>query len=829
MATPQPITDARTRDTHCFHCGLPLDPDYSDPLEVKGRRRDFCCTGCRAVCAAIVESGLSEYYEHRREKAVTADVVPDIVKKLGFYDRPEVQRSFVKSRERRSEAALLLENIRCPACLWLNEQLLRGMDGVLDVDIDYTSNQARVAWDPGRIKLSEILEAITAIGYVAHPYDPARRERLLEQQKRRSSERLIFAAVIGMVVMNYAIAGYVMGGPDETGETPLWIRIGRWTNLVATTALLAYPAQEFFVGAWRDLSNRRLGMDVPIVLGLSIAYLGSVHTTITGVGEVYYDSIAMFVFLVLLARRIELRGRLSAADALDRVDKIIPRTARRLDERDVETEVLVTDLLPGDRVLVLPGEIVPSDGVIAAGHGSLDESLLTGEPLPVDRSVGDAVVGGACNVDQPITIEIRQASVDSTVAEINRLLARGLRQTPRYAVLAQRVAGWFVGIILLIAAVTASVWWSIDPSQLLTNTVAVLIVTCPCALALATPVAIAVSTGRFAELGVLPVRADAIEALAQVDLAVFDKTGTLTVGDLSLERTRVVDDLDPIRARAIAAALEHDSEHPAARAFRSVRSDIDPTVDELTNHPGQGLSGRVDGTEWRLGRPEYVAPGLTQDTDTARLIRDWRAQGFLVIALGRDGRTAALFALHDQPRTGIAEVCAELRAAGLRELNLLSGDQQSAVERFAADLDLDCDGLYGSRSPQDKLELLQRLRGGGRVLMVGDGINDAPTLAAADVSMAFAGATELAQVSSDFLLLNDDLRRIADARRLAQASRRIIRQNLGWAALYNLLAVPAAALGFVAPWGAAIGMSLSSLLVVANALRLKRIVVRPEA
>ncbi len=821
MSTSEPASEPERSEQSCFHCGLPLDPAFSDPLEVNGKSRDFCCGGCRAVCAAIVEAGLSEYYAHRREKAVTADVVPDIVKKLGFYDRPEVQQSFVKGAVDRKEAALLLENIRCPACLWLNEQVLRGLDGVFDVEIDYTSNQARVAWDPAHIKLSEILEAITSIGYVAHPYDPARREQLLEKQRQRSTERLIFAAVIGMVVMNYAIAGYVMGGPDETGETPLWIRIGRWTNLIATTALLSYPAQEFFIGAWRDLRNRRLGMDVPIVLGLSFAYVGSIHTTLTGVGEVYYDSIAMFVFLVLLARRFELRGRLSAADALDRVDKIIPRTARRLDEGQHETEVLVTDLKPGDRVRVLPGEAVPSDGVLAEGHSSFDESLLTGEPLPVDRHAGDPVLGGACNVDQPITVEIRQASIDSTVAEINRLLARGMRDAPSYAVLAQRIAGWFVAAILMIATATAITWWLIDAEQWLTNTVAVLIVTCPCALALATPVAVAVSTGRFAELGVLPVRSDAIETLAQIDRVAFDKTGTLTFGNLSLEETRAFGDLGTGRVQAIAAAMERDSEHPAARAFRSAQADIGLRVSGLGNHPGRGVSGRIDEIDWRLGRPEYAAAGLPRDSAMTRLIKDWRDQGYLVIALASDQGVAALFALRDQPRPGVEGVFADLRASGVERVFILSGDQQDSVERFAARLE--CDGLYGSRSPAEKLELLNQLRGdSGRIMMVGDGINDAPTLAAADVSMAFAGATELAQVSSDFLLLSEDPGRIPQARELAIVTRRVIRQNLTWAALYNLLAVPAAALGLIAPWGAAIGMSLSSLLVVANALRLKR-------
>ncbi|MCB1728358.1 MAG: heavy metal translocating P-type ATPase, partial [Gammaproteobacteria bacterium] len=500
----------------CFHCGLPLDPNFQDLMPVTGKARAFCCHGCLAVARSIVDAGLEEYYEHRREKAVTADVVPEIVRKLGFYDHPTVQKSFVRNTKNTREASLLLENIRCAACLWLNERVLRGLDGVIDVDLDYASHHARVRWDPERIKLSEILESILNIGYVAHPYDATRREELNKIQEKRSIERLIFAGVIGMMVMNFAIAGYVMGLGDETGELSLWVRIGRWTSLFATTTLLAYPGQEFFIGAWRDLRNRRLGMDVPIVLGLSFAYLGSLHTTWSQSGEVYYDSIAMFVFLVLLARRIELRGRVRAADALDRVGKILPRLATRLDA-DGEHEVLVTDLVPGDHVRVRPGEIVPTDGRLIDGQSSFDESLLTGEPLPVARQPGDTLIGGTCNVDQAVIFQVEKDTGDSTVAEIHRLLMRGMREAPRYAVLAQRAAAWFVAVVLIIAAVTATTWLLIDPTLALPNTIAVLIVTCPCAFALATPVAAAIGVGRLADAGMLAVRSDAIEHLAQCD------------------------------------------------------------------------------------------------------------------------------------------------------------------------------------------------------------------------------------------------------------------------------------------------------------------------
>jgi Cu2+-exporting ATPase len=819
MAAPSTPVENASPDT-CFHCGLLLTPHFKETFQVLGLERAFCCPGCLAVCRAIVGAGLDDYYAHRREKAITADAVPEIVERLGFYDHPEVQQSFVRGRAGAREAALLLENIRCPACLWLNEQVLRGLDGVLDVELDYASHHARVRWDPARVKLSEILESIVNIGYVAHPYDPARREELTALQRRRSTERLIFAGVIGMVVMNFAIAGYVMGYSDETGELALWTMIGRWTSLFATTVLLAYPGQEFFVGAWRDLRNRRLGMDVPIVLGMGFAYVGSLHTTIVRSGEVYYDSIAMFVFLVLLARRIELSGRLRAADALDRVGRIIPRLANRVDGAG-EHRVLASELRPGDRVRVRPGECVPTDGVLVDSAGSFDESLLTGEALPVSRAAGEAVIGGAANVEHTVLVEVTRDSGDSLAAEIHRLLARGLREAPRYAVLAQRFAAWFVGVVLVVAAATAGYWLWTQPAAALPNTVAVLIVTCPCALALATPVAAAIAMGRFADRGILPVRGDALETLAQCETVVFDKTGTLTLGELTLERVACPGTLDEAGALSVAAALEADAAHPVGLALRAAAGGGGPPAQAAHHYAGEGVTGRHAGRSWRLGKPAFALADRAVDPAVHAHIAAWQAAGCLVVALADTDRLQALFVLRDQARPGVPALLARLRALGVRRIALLSGDSSANVARFAAGLEFD--EVAGDQRPHDKLAWIRAAQHRGeRLAMVGDGINDAPTLAAADVSVSFAHASELAQVHSELLVLGRDIGVIGEARALARRTRRIIRQNLGWAASYNLLAVPAAAAGLVPPWGAAIGMSLSSLLVVVNALRLRR-------
>ncbi|HHB13092.1 MAG TPA: heavy metal translocating P-type ATPase, partial [Chromatiales bacterium] len=345
----------------CYHCGNPVPRSGAPVLQIQGRKEAFCCEGCRAVCAAILEAGQGDYYRFREQPGGSPGGAtdPDLLKSLSLYDRPELQSSFVRRGSGWLEATLALEEVRCAACLWLNEQHLRGLDGVLDATVDFTTHRARVRWDPERIALSEILRAIAAIGYVARPLDPRRMQELAPVRKRRNVERILFAGIVGMPVMQVAFATYLMGEPGPSGALPMWVTIGRWSSLVATAAILVYSAQDFFIGAWRDLRHRRLGMDVPIVIGLAVAWWGSAYATWTARGEVYYDSIVMFVVLVLLARHLELRSRLDAVRALDRLARVVPRTARFLDERGTERWVPVTDLAPGDRIRVRPGETVP--------------------------------------------------------------------------------------------------------------------------------------------------------------------------------------------------------------------------------------------------------------------------------------------------------------------------------------------------------------------------------------------------------------------------------------------------------------------------------------
>lgn len=811
-------------ESPCFHCGLPVPSSQPAPLlEVFGEQRQFCCHGCHAVCKAIVDADLDDYYRHRTDPAVSAnrELVPEFLRQVELFDRPEIQQDFVTSVGAAREAALLLDNIRCPACLWLNERHLRSLPGIIDVHIDDTTQRARVQWDPQTIRLSEILRAITDIGYIAHPYDATRSEQLNRLRRQRSTERLIFAGAIGMLVMNFSLATYVMVDTGPGDALPLWVTLGRWTSLLLTLLLLAWPGQEFFIGAWNDFRHRRLGMDVPVVLGLSAAFIGSLHATVTGQGEVYFDSIAMFIFFLLLARRRELRGKLSAADRLERLARITPHTASRLNAAGEVTTVPVDELAVGDLIRLLPGDTLPVDGTLITGSSSFDESLLTGEARPVVYQPGDAVVAGAVNGEQAVTVRVTHTVQHSAVSEIRQLVERGLELRPRYAVLAEQVASGFVAVLLLIATATAVYWLWADPARWLPSTIAVLIVTCPCALALATPVALAVSAGRFIDMGVLPLRMRALDALARCELFVFDKTGTLTSGQPAVAAVVPIAGLDEDSCLRHAAALAAESAHPLAHALRQRVPQPRIAITEVENVPGAGIRASIEGIEWRLGKPDFAAGSQSCDGHTRALIADARAGGQLVSVLANSGGVQAVLLFEDPLRPGIKAMLVGLKDSGVRYFALLSGDAPDSVRKMGKQLGID--DAHGGLSPADKLAWTQAQQAQGRQLaMLGDGINDAPTLAAADVSISFADATDLANSSSDFLILGHDVAVLADARRLARRTRRNIQQNFAWAGAYNLIAVPFAVAGWIPPWGAAIGMSFSSLFVVMNALRLQR-------
>ncbi len=806
-------TTPSNTESDCFHCGLPLAGSRLS-VEIDGRPQPMCCAGCAAVAEAIVASGNSDYYRFREDKAPTGrDLVPDFLEKIRVYDHPAVQQQFVHRSEGEAgdvrEVSLIIEGIVCAACLWLNEQYLHKLDGVLEVSINYSTHRARVRWDNERIHLSQILEAISQIGYLAHPYDPETQQKLFEEQRKSLIRRIGIAGLFGMQVMMFALVLYT---GEWWGISDHFREFFRWLSWLLATPILFYSAQPFFRGAWQDLKLRRAGMDVPVSLGMGLAYLASAWHVWTGEGHVYFDSIAMFTFFLLSVRLFELSARKKAAEKIEELTDLTPTLSNRL-RFDGEIEVVPTvELQVDDRVLVKPGEIVPTDGRLESSHALVDEALLTGEQHPVRKHQGDTLIGGSYNLDQPIEMSVSHLGQDTVLSGIRRLIEQAQSYKPDIARLADRVASVFVLVLLVLVALASAWWWQHDPSQVLQVVVAMLVVTCPCALSLATPASLSAAIGSLTRRGMLVAQSRALEAMPKVDTVVFDKTGTLTTGELSLEQQW---DADPSRQalnRRIAHSLELHSEHPVARAL--VDDELEPLpVEQRVNHPGRGVEGVIDGVRHYLGNAGFVREHADLPEDIA--LADDRQVVFLV----REGEWLAAFGFVDPLKPDARETVDALRRMGL-DVRILSGDRSAYVAAIAEQLGIE--HWVAEQLPEQKLLRVKQWQSEGRsVAMVGDGINDAPVLAAADLSVSLSFGADLARAAADLIINGGRLQPLVDAFRITRKTLRVIRQNFAWAVGYNIVAVPFAMAGLVPPWLAAIGMSLSSLVVVLNALRLR--------
>lgn len=810
-------------EIHCYHCGLPV-PSYLDlSVTIHGQPQPMCCFGCQAVAQAIVAAGLQDFYTYRTELSPTGQaLVPDFLNQVKVYDNPTVQKHFVQQKDESvREAALILEGITCAACIWLNERHLQNLPGVLTVHMNYATHRAQVKWDDSQIHLSEILQAISRIGYLAHPYDPTQQQEILERERKQQLRRIGITGVLGMQVMMFSIALYA---GDFYGMATEFRVLFYWINLFLTLPILLYCAQPFFKNAWRDLNLKRAGMDVPVALGISLAFMGSVWNTLTLSASatpqpVYYDSIAMFVFFLLTGRYFELIARRHSVQAIENLGQSVPTTATRLTPKEQETRVLVADLVVGDRVLVRPGEPIPADGLILKGQTSVDESLLTGESQPLVKMPGQTVIAGSVNVDNPLQIKVEQVGTDTVLSHILRLLERAQTEKPALTQLADQVASWFVIGVILLAVSVATYWWQVDPTAWLTITLSMLVVTCPCALSLATPTAITAATSVLTRTGLLITRGSALETLAKATHFVFDKTGTLTEGKLRLLTTRVFSHQSEAWCLACAAALEQHSEHPISQVIRAACAETFYKATEISNHPGAGLQGQIDTTRYFIGTPAFIET-QTHLILASNLLADLQQTGHTVVLLADTQVIHSAFVLGDQIRADAHTLVHSLQQSG-KTVILLSGDQNNAVQRVADAVGIKTIGY--ALSPQDKLLKVKELQSSGAVVaMVGDGVNDAPVLAQAQVSIAMGNGTQIAKTSADMILLNEQLSHLIMGIQTAERMMAIIRQNITWAIGYNLLALPAAAMGWVTPWLAAIGMSFSSLLVVANALRLLR-------
>ncbi|NBA96185.1 heavy metal translocating P-type ATPase [Pseudomonas sp. R5(2019)] len=803
-----------TNPTPCYHCALPVPAGSRFSAIVLGEPRQFCCPGCQAVAEAIVAGQLESYYQHRSEASTNPDALPvQLVDELALYDRADVQQPFVRHEGELAETTLLIEGISCAACGWLIEKHLRRLPAVAEARLNLSNHRLLVQWADSQLPLSALLSELRQIGYGAHPYQADRAAEHLAGENRTALRQLGVAGLLWFQAMMATMATWPEFNIDLS---PQMHTILRWVALFLTTPIVFYSCKPFFRGAARDLRTRHLTMDVSVSLAIGGAYIAGIWTAISGSGELYFDAVGMFALFLLSGRYLERRARERTAAATAQLVNLLPASCLRLDAQGRGERILLNELSVGDRVLIHPGAVMPADGRILDGQSSIDESLLTGEYLPHPRGMGDAVTAGTLNVEGPLTVEVLALGQDTRLSAIVRLLERAQAEKPRLAEMADRAAQWFLLISLIAAAAIGLLWWQLDASRAFWIVLAMLVATCPCALSLATPTALTAATGSLHRLGLLLTRGHVLEGLNQIDTVIFDKTGTLTEGRLVLRAIRVLGHLNADQCLALAAALEHRSEHPIARAFGRPPE----AAEQVINHPGLGLEGVVGDHQLRIGEAHFVcALSGCPVPATPENSGQWLLLGDLQGPLG-------WFALDDRLRSDAPALLAACKARGWKTL-LLSGDRSPMVASVAAELGID--EARGGLRPDDKLKVLQALHAEGRkVLMLGDGVNDVPVLAAADISVAMGSATDLAKTSADAVLLCNRLDALVQALHLARRTRRVIIENLLWAGLYNGLMLPFAALGWITPVWAAIGMSLSSLTVVLNALRLTRVKALPE-
>ena len=807
----------------CFHCGLPLAPTTRWSVNIDDVARPMCCPGCQAVAQAIIDNGFSDYYRTRTALSATVDLASLLPPQLKLYDAPDVAAQFGTDADT-SEATFSVDGIRCAACVWLIERRLARVAGVRSAYLNVATERLYVRWDRARCKPSDILRAMSEIGYAAYPFDAARHGEQLRRAGKTLFRQLFVAGLSMMQVMMYAVPAYLGDGtlePDMAG-------LMRWASLLLTLPAVLYSATPFFKGAWSSLKNRSPGMDVPVALGIGAAFIASVVAILRGEGEVYFDSVTMFIFLLLCSRYLELAARRKAASALERLQYALPDAASVMAGYPASRETQVVpaaQLAEGDVILVKPGEAVSADGVIIDGETAIDLSLLTGESRPQHKANGDFVPGGAVNATQAILLRVSKPARDSTLSALLKLIERAGQAKPQLALWADKVAAWFVTVLLLFAVVIFAYWHWVDPARAWPIAIAVLVVSCPCALSLATPSALAAATDRLVRQGVLIVQPHVLETLHRTTHVIFDKTGTLTAGKPALRQVLLFDAASQASCLHIAAALEACNAHPlgqaivAAAAHPRTEQSAAIVANDVQYLAGQGLEGTIDGVRYRLGCASFVEqlsglPCIDPPNEPT-------ADTMTPVYLGREDRWLARFDLADAVRSDAREVIDHFRASG-KTVILLSGDRHAVTRRVADELGIDA--AYGEYLPAQKLAFVQHLQAQGAVVaMVGDGINDAAVLRAADVSFAMGSGAALAKAHADTVLLSGRLSSVWETVGVASKTMWIIRQNLAWATLYNLLAIPAAALGLLNPWLSGIGMSLSSAIVIGNALRLRRL------
>lgn len=809
-------------DSSCFHCGLPLPPDENFIEEIDGKPRHFCCIGCQSVCRVIYDAGLEGFYQ-RTPDGTLLSPPPEPPKDVALYDLDEVQEEFIRDLGDEREIHLLVEGIHCAACVWLIERTLGQIPGVISAQVNLSGKRLLLRWDSKRLKLSDIINRLGQIGYAAVPFDPEAAEGTIRRQNRALLFRMAFAGFTMMNLLWISIAIYAGADTADGGQ---FLNLFRWIGFGLATPTLFYSGWPFLKGAWSGLKNLHLTMDLPIAIGASTTYFYSVYITLSGsrVGEVYFDTVVNFLFVILVGRYLEAMSKRHAVAATQRLMDLQPRVATLLVDGE-ETITPIRSVKPEQLVLVKAGNKIPVDGIIIEGRSSIDESMLSGESEPVSKGADDNVSAGTFNVSSALTIKVTGTLQNTSLGRIIALVEEAQASKAPIQCMADRIVPWFVLGTLVLASITFAWWVGNDFEVALMAATSVLIITCPCAFGLATPMAIAVASGQGARHGILVKNGEVLETLSSINHVVFDKTGTLTTGKMRLRKIVTAGEQNEQEILRLAAVVERYSEHNIARAIVEAAEEqqikeqgLHPT--DFESLPGNGVKAKVGEYQVVIGTSAWLTQNSVEiDAAFSDTILELEAQANSCVHVAVDGHYAGLLAIADELRPDAKALVEQLHADGIR-MTLLSGDRRRVAEAVAEQLGgLD---VIAEVLPQDKDQVIRELQEKGDwVAMVGDGVNDAPALIRANVGIAVGSGTDVSVESADIVLMSDELVKVRLATALSRRTLRTIRQNIGISFTYNIIMVPLAMMAFITPLVAAVSMPISSLLVIGNAARIR--------
>ena len=794
----------------CFHCGSGI-PEGGAPIYAEAHEPvAVCCLGCKAVTEHIVRSGLSSYYEFRSDLASKPNDSIDLEQYRVYDDTSVLDLVATAYGDQHFRISLTVENIHCAACAWLIEQSMQQIDGVESVTVNTITQRAEISWNQSLIALSQVLTRLSEIGYPATPFKICDSETQFKSREKAYVRRLGVAGLFTMQVMMLAFALYFGA---FTNMEPHQVVYFKWISMALSLPVIFYSAKPFLTGAFTAIRSRRLTMDVPVSVAIYGAFFASFYQLLDNglegtQGEVYFESICMFTFLLLIGKYLEFKAKGRALLSNANLNSSMPLTVNKWLGSDTQT-VLVKDLRVGDELLIKPGERVPIDGTVVFGSSSINESVLNGEFEPITKHVGDSVFAGSINTDGSLRIKVTAIGEQTTLSQIAHLQQEFAGHKPAFSQFADSIAHWFVLSQLILAFITYLIWHWVSPADALWVSLSVLVATCPCALSLATPTAYTCVMSALNKKGILIKDPHAFDKLSEIDKIGFDKTGTLTIGRFVIRAFVTLPHCED-QDLAYLIQMQRHSEHPIAKAFTSealkMSKEIASPLSDIRVHVGAGVSARVDRHEYRVGTADFCQQ-VTKSKDN--------------VYFSKDGELLATFLVGDEIKLDAKTTINELVALE-KDVCMLTGDPSLDVERVVNELKIA--DFHKGCSPEKKATLIQQSqRQGKRIMMIGDGINDAPVFAASDVSVAMGSGADLSKFTSDIIVLNNNLSAITTLIDAANKTNRVIKQNLIWSLIYNLVILPVAMLGYVAPYIAVIGMSASSILVVTHSLKLLKL------